>query len=179
MKTDITKLIIVSNIPEKGLDLSFNFTDKELLLLNEERIPENIEILSFNADINLKFLPGRDKKLRLAGNIDFKISTICGISIAPMELLINETIEVDFCEKIIQNEQKNETYLLPEIIENGVIDIYDILIQELILSIPSNTIKEGADISILEYVPNKIDIESNKEINKNPFEILKKLKVNE
>ncbi len=179
MNTDIEKIIVVNNIPEKGLDLSFKFTDNELSIINQERIPENIKILDFNSDINLKFLPGSDKILRLTGNIKFKIATICGISLEPVELLINENLEVDFCEKTTKSEQKDETYLLPEIIEVGEIDIYDILIQELILSIPSNIIKEGADISELEYTPSKIDIEANREAKGNPFDILQKLKVNE
>ena len=178
MKIDIKKIIVVNNIPEKGLSLSFKFTDEELLVINQERMFENIKVLTFNSDINLKFLPGSDKILQLTGNIKFKIATICGISLESMELAINENIKVDFCEKTTQNEQKDETYLLPEIIENGVIDIYDILIQELILSIPSNIIKDGVNISNLEYIPNKIDIETNKEAKKNPFEILQKLKVN-
>ena len=57
--------------------------------------------------------------MRLTGNIKFKIATICGISLEPVELLINENLEVDFCEKIAQSEQKDETHLLPETIENG------------------------------------------------------------
>ena len=179
MNTDMEKIIVVNNIPEKGLGLSFKFTDDELSIINQERIPENIKVLTFNSDINLKFLTGSDKILRLTGNIKFKIATICGISLEPVELLINENLEVDFCEKIAQSEQKDETHLLPETIENGAIDIYDVLIQELILSIPSNIIKEGADISELEYTPSKIDIEASRETKGNPFEILQKLKVDE
>ena len=47
------------------------------------------------------------------------------------------------------------------------------LIQELILSIPSNIIKEGADISELEYTPSKIDIEASRETKGNPLKYYK------
>ena len=175
MKTTLEKNIVVNNIPEKGLDVSVEFDQEQLDEINEIRIPDEFTIKSFKSDLYFKYLPGGDNILRLSGEISFNVETTCGVSLEPMDIDIAEKVEVDFSETIKTDEQVDETYLLPELIENGKIDVYDIVIQELILSLPSYTVKENADISSLNYKPSKLDLELAETKTENPFAKLKDL----
>ncbi|MGB1361541.1 MAG: YceD family protein [Alphaproteobacteria bacterium] len=176
-KNILENKIIVQNINEKGLDVSFSFDEEQLELINTTRIDdENTQLSSFKCNAMFNYLAGSDNILRLSGEMIYTIETICGISLEPLTISQTEELEVDFSSNIKEDDGSDETYLLPELIEKGQIDLYDTVIQELLLSLPRYAYKDGVDISSLDFKKTTADTEAEDEVKKNPFEVLKKLK---
>ena len=170
---DLVKYVLVKDIPLSGVNAELVPDLRDIDLLGVF-MPEGIKLTQFTAFMNMIFLPGNEI-LHIEGSMTAEIKTQCSISLEPMTISISEDIDIDFCKKIYEDDHNDETHLLPEKIVNGRIDVYEIAIQTLILSLPTHPTLENATIDALGYKPKKIDLEI--EIKKpNPFDILKTLK---
>lgn len=171
VKSALSKRIAVRDIPSKGRSSDWVCSDTDILVLNNTRMPADITLQVFKADIFIK--PASDLLYRLTGTINATISVICGRSGDTFDMDICESMEVDYAYNLKSDTPTDETYLLPEPIENGCIDIHESCVQELLLALPTHFVKQG---TCFEYTPHpKKDIIPEQQ-NKNPFEILHILK---
>ncbi len=172
-KVTLSKRIIVQDIPTKGQFYEWVCQEYELAQLNSERMPADTQIKAYSARMCLKPLLATHDMYRLSGDIRATIMVVCGLSSDVFEMDINAPMEVDYGYNMHSDENTDETYLLPEPIENGTIDIYESCIQELLLALPTNPVKQGA---WFEYTPNpKKDIML-KNKKHSPFDVLRTLK---
>ena len=170
---NLVKYILVNDIPANGVHADILLDERDISTHNT-LMPDSIELTPFEAHMKMQFLPG-EKILHVEGAINADINTVCSVSLKPMSLCIDEPIDVDYSQKVYEDDNNDETYLLPEKIINGRIDVYEVAIQTLMLALPTHPTLEGASIADLEYVQPSIE-EIAKEDKKNPFDVLKNLK---
>lgn len=172
IKSALSKRIAIHNIPSKGRAYDWVCSDMDITILNDTRMPLDITLYTFMADIFVKPLPTGDTIYRLTGQITAKIGVICGLSGDAFDMDIHQPLEVDYAYNLKLDENTDETYLLPEPIENGCIDIHESCVQELVLALPTHVIKDGASF---QYTPHpKKDIIPEQQ-HKNPFAVLRTL----
>ena len=173
VKQELSKTVNVNEIPKSGIDVVIDATPADIMLVNKTRMPGGFKCNSLLLNIHLNFLSGDENILRLTGELKSNISTACSISSEPMELDIVDELEVDYSNKSNNLQQSDESFLLPEPIENGQIDIYEAGIQGMLLALPTNPTIKNAKLPNYGYT-NSTENTINNETN--PFEVLKSLK---
>ncbi len=179
------KNIYINDIATEGVGFEMSPTDNQLNLLNE-MLPLDMTFTSLAFKINLCWQVGREV-LMVSGTVDGIVHTRCVVSNKPMQIKISDPFEVGYnvidkkhnkktCfhkkNRVGENDYlKDETHLEMESIQNGRIDIIDVAMQSLFLSIPNHP-------SIDDLRTEQINVKSSnfKLPKNNPFHILKKIK---
>lgn len=130
------------------------------------------QVKSFNADIFLK-LNIKQHRLDLWGTVDAKLELKSVVSLENFEKVYNAPFEYYFDTKATYNDLRELDAGIyddvPDIIENGQIDLGTIAIEQLALVMEDYPRKEGEEFNfVCEF--------TEEEPEENPFAVLKKLK---
>ncbi len=172
-KPILSHRIVVQDIPTTGQYYDWICRNSDLAQLNTERMPTDIQVTACVFHMHLQPLPA--KIYRLGGNMHATITAVCGLSGDTFHMDIAADMQVDYADNLCNDANADETYLLPEPLENGTIDIYESCIQELLLALPTHPVKQGAYFEYPSHPKKDVIPEAKKH---NPFAVLSALKEN-
>ena len=177
-EASFSRPVNVDKIKPQGLAETISATPQECEALTQQLKINSLEALSFN----YKVLPWKKGGVEVSGVINATIEEICVVSLDPFTSEVSEPVK-RFYERHSDVAAKNplldlETLDdldddLPDLIEDGMIDLGEVAVETLALSLSPYPRKPG--------VVFEDHVESDPELNddsgrKNPFEILKDLK---
>lgn len=131
-------------------------------------------VKSFVADVALKYKK-KENMLRVWGNVSAVLVLQSVVSLENFEKAIATPFELWFDTKATYQDIKDMEPTIndevPDIIENGEINLADICIEQIALNLEDYPRAEGEVFDFSDYVKNESE-----EIKENPFAVLKKLK---
>lgn len=132
------------------------------------------DVKSFRGEVSLKFNK-KENMLRVWGNVSALVVLQSVISLENFEKAIATPFELWFDTKAtyrdIREMEPTINDEVPDIIENGEINLADICIEQIALNLEDYPRAEGEVFNFSDYVKNESE-----EVKENPFAVLKKLK---
>ena len=169
--------VVVDTIPNKGLRIKLAPNSKELTLLMSR-----FDLLALDhvrAAVQVKPLAG-GHKMRVIGSVQADVIQACIVNLSPVSSRIDEEFQVDFApptyiEHDIELSLEDDDAYEP--IEDGVLDIGEIVAQQLALAIDPYPRSEAADLeTVREDTKGKNGPKFETNVKPNPFAVLKNLK---
>ena len=136
------------------------------------RVLEATESSNGNAEVQLEFKISEDGKKAVTGHATAELSMICQRCLGPVLVPVESNISL----AIVWDEDAAKglpEHFDPWILGEGVADLYDMIEEELLLSMPSVAYHDEPCIDRKLYSSGK-PVEAKKE--KNPFQVLEQLK---
>jgi len=169
--------ITVENIPNKGVRVKLEPNLEELTLLMNRF--DLLGLVNMKAALHVKPLSG-GHKIRIIGTVQADVVQACIVNLSPVSSQINEEFEIDFSpeayiEHDVEMSLADDDACEP--IEDGVLDLGEIVAQQLALLINPYPRSETADLdSVREDTKGKNGPKFEVNDKPNPFAVLKGLK---
>ena len=141
----LSRLVDVSNVPPRGLNVRVEATDEECAALARDFKLPAIRTLSAEYHITASA-----KGVHVAGSVRAAITQICVVTLDPFDSTVEEQVEVDFAESAgmpAEPPTEMHEYEPPDEIVNGQVDLGALTAEFLALGLDPYPRKPGVDFN--------------------------------
>jgi uncharacterized metal-binding protein YceD (DUF177 family) len=141
----LSRLVDVSNVPPRGLDVRVEATDEECAALARDFKLPAIGALSAEYHITASA-----KGVHVAGRVRAALTQICVVTLDPFDSTVEEQVEVDFAESAgmpAEPPTEMHEYEPPDEIVNGQVDLGALTAEFLALGLDPYPRKPGVDFN--------------------------------
>jgi uncharacterized metal-binding protein YceD (DUF177 family) len=141
----LSRLVDVSNVPPRGLDVRVEATEEECAALARDFKLPAIRALSAEYHITASA-----KGVHVAGRVRAALTQICVVTLDPFDSTVEEQVEVDFAESAgmpAEPPTEMHEYEPPDEIVNGQVDLGALTAEFLALGLDPYPRKPGVDFN--------------------------------